>query len=67
MVGNWELNTEQMIFMLRLNNSILDAYENEDMEKLGDIEASGEYRDLFGDMTFDEAFDRYEEMIGVDL
>lgn len=59
----WILNTNQAIFMLTHHNAIETAYANEDMKALRKIAASKEYRKLFGKMTWDEAYDRYETML----
>lgn len=56
----WRLTVDQMFFMMDHHNAILDAYQRDDMEALREIEASDEYRKRFGQMSFDEAFDRYE-------
>jgi len=37
------------------------AYAAEDRVPLDELERSEEYKRLFGDMPWDEAFDRYEE------
>lgn len=60
----WTLTDDQMAFMLGRHNLVEVAYANEDMELLRRIAATDEYRKLFGDMSWDEAYDRYEEMIG---
>jgi hypothetical protein len=59
----WILTTDQMIFMLQYHNPIEAAYENDDMEYLRSLAASEEYKSIFGDMSFDEAYDRYECML----
>lgn len=57
---DWSLDIDQMLFMLQNHNVISEAFEQDDMESLQALEASAEFRELFGEMTFDEAFDRYE-------
>ncbi len=52
-----------MIFMLQHHNLIEAAYEADDLEALRKLAASDEYKTVFGAMTFDEAYDRYEEML----
>jgi len=58
--NDWTLTTDQMVFMMQYNNPIEEAYANDDMDYLRQLEASDEYRALFGEMSFDEAYDRYE-------
>jgi hypothetical protein len=57
----WELNPTQVAFMNRHLATIQDAYEHDDMNFLRALEATDEYRQLFGRMSWDEAWDRYEE------
>ena len=59
----WVLNADQMVFMLQHHNPIDAAYEADDMAFLRELEASGEYKAIFGEMSFDEAYDRYECML----
>ena len=56
----WVLNADQMIFMLQHHNAIEQAYENDDDAYFQNLTTSEDYRELFGDMSFDEAYDRYE-------
>lgn len=60
---DWVLSADQMIFMLQRHNSILAAYEEEDMDFLSQLESSDEYKTAFESMSWDEAFDRYESML----
>lgn len=60
MPDDWTLTTEQMTWMKQHHNLIEDAFEAEDMETLRKIAKSVSYKRAFGDMSFDEAFDRYE-------
>ncbi len=57
---DWSLTAEQMLFMMRHHNPILAAYEREDMDFLRQLAASQDYKAAFGNMSWDEAFDRYE-------
>jgi hypothetical protein len=57
---DWLLTSEQMLYMMRHHNPILEAYEREDWGFLRALAASDEYRSAFGAMGWDEAFDRYE-------
>jgi hypothetical protein len=60
---NWTLSTAQIIFMLQHHNEIELADENDDEAFFDCFINSDEFRSLFGDMTFDEAYDRYETML----
>jgi hypothetical protein len=60
---DWSLSSDQMIFMLQHNNEIEAAYERDDLEFLRSLAASDEYKSVFGDMSFDEAYDRYETLL----
>jgi hypothetical protein len=57
---DWSLNPDQMFFMMEHHNLIMDAYANEATESLRKLALSSEYKSIFGEMSFDEAFDRYE-------
>lgn len=59
----WILDTNQMLFMMQHNNAIESAFRAEDMEYFRMLSASKEFQLLFVDMSFDEAFDRYECML----
>jgi predicted nucleic acid-binding Zn-ribbon protein len=56
----WTLDVDQMVFMLQHHNAIEAAYDDENMEFLRDLADSDEYKSIFGDTSFDEAYDRYE-------
>lgn len=60
---NWTLTSEQMIFMLQYNNYIEEAFRKDDFAALQTLADSEEYQQVFGDMSFDEAFDRYETTV----
>lgn len=57
---DWTLDTSQMFFMMRHNNEIQEAYKHDDMQALRDLAATDEFQAIFHDMSFDEAYDRYE-------
>jgi hypothetical protein len=59
----WDLNADQMFFMLEHHNLILQAYEQEDMATLNQLASSAPYQKIFGAMSWDEAFDRYESSL----
>jgi hypothetical protein len=56
---DWSLTTEQALFMLQHNN----WFAGEDVEDARHLANLREYVELFGDMSIDEAIDRYECMI----
>jgi len=60
---DWSLNTDQMIFMLQHHNAIEDAYAKEDSDFICELTDSEAYKSLFGEMTFNEAYDRYESAL----
>ncbi|TVR21190.1 MAG: hypothetical protein EA396_08860 [Anaerolineaceae bacterium] len=60
---DWTLDTDQMIFMMQNHNAIDAAYENDDIGYLNQMASSDQYKAIFGSMSFDEAYDRYECMI----
>lgn len=62
----WNLTTDQMFFLIQLHNPIQEAYASDNMAYLDSIENSEAYRSLFGNMSFDEAMDRYECMLDED-
>lgn len=62
MSDDWTLTDEQYNFIAQRHNIVIDAYDCDDMDTLRDIEALPEFANLFGDMCWDEAFDRYECM-----
>lgn len=59
----WALDADQMIFMLQHHNPIAAAYEADDLAFLRDLAASQDYKTVFGSMSFDKAYDRYECML----
>ena len=63
------LTPDQLAFMLRHHDTIERALDDErrgnsqrSREVLNGLLHADEYQRLFGDMVWDEAFDRYEEM-----
>ena len=59
----WTLNSEQMIFMLQHHNFVENAYAEDNMTVLRELEASETYKTAFGEMSWDEAYDRYESFL----
>lgn len=62
----WILDTDQMIFMLQYHNAIEAAFDADDDGFFEALEQSEAFRSIFGEMTFDEAYDRYECMMEAD-
>ena len=60
---DWTLNADQMIFMLQHHNPIEAAYAEDNLAFLRELAKSEEYKAVFGAMSFDEAYDRYECML----
>lgn len=57
---DWTLSVDQMVYMIQNHNLIEDAFDRDDMEALRTLVASQEFLMVFGEMSFDEAYDRYE-------
>lgn len=60
---DWLLDADQMIFMLQHHNAIEAAYESDDLDSLRELAGTDAYKAVFGVMSFDEAYDRYECML----
>lgn len=60
---DWMLSAEQMLFMLQNHNAIESAFAENDIESLRQLAANDDFITLFGAMSFDEAYDRYETML----
>jgi hypothetical protein len=58
---DWALEGEQLAFMVQHKDEIEAAYADDNMNMLTDLASSKEYQTLFGDMPWDEAYDRFEE------
>ncbi len=58
------LNAAQMQFMINAHNAAEAAYATQEWGVIDEITASNEWRQLFGDMSWDQAYDRYEIMMG---
>jgi len=56
----WTLTPHQMLFLMQNNNVIEAAYAEDNVEFLRQFADSEIFKNLFGDMGFDEAYDRYE-------
>lgn len=57
------LTTEQMLFMLRYHNVIEAAYAFSDTTHLDNLAESNEFKQVFANISFDEACDRYQSTI----
>lgn len=62
---DWSLTSAQVFFMLQNHNPIEIAFAEGDLNYLRDMVSSPEFQGIFGDMGFDEAYDRYEEFLGL--
>ncbi len=61
---DWTLTTDQMVWMMEHHNLIervMAAGDFSDLQAM--MNKGGEYARLFGDMSFDEAYDRYESTV----
>ena len=61
---DFTLNTAQMTFMINIDAAAEQADQNDDFAFFDELVASDGWRQLFGDMSWDQAYDRYEIMIG---
>jgi hypothetical protein len=60
----FSLNAAQMEFMLRIHNAAEAADTSEDYDFFDAIVSSQEWKNLFGEMSWDQVWDRYEIMVG---
>ncbi|MCI0714528.1 MAG: hypothetical protein L0154_30520 [Chloroflexi bacterium] len=58
------LNAAQMEFMINIDAAAEQADQEGNYDFFDDVVASEEWKSLFGDMSWDQAYDRYEIMIG---
>ena len=58
--NDWTLSSQQMLFLMQNHNVLEKAYAASDLDFLRQFAESKTFKDLFGDMGFDEAYDRYE-------
>jgi hypothetical protein len=56
----WTLSPQQMLFLMQNHNALEKAYADGDLDFLRQFAESKAFKDLFGNMSFDEAYDRYE-------
>ncbi len=61
---DFSLNAAQMVFMMNSENAMRKAELEDDVQFFRNLAASDEYKALFGDMSIDQAIDRYEVMTG---
>lgn len=62
--GECALTPEQLAFMVQHHDFIEGAYAAENVTALDDLAGSAEYQRYFDAMPFDEAYDRYQCMLG---
>jgi hypothetical protein len=63
--SDWTLTSHQMHFLVQNHNAIEAAFAEGDLNFLREFASSSEFQSVFGDMGFDEAYDRYEEVRGL--
>ncbi|MEP6987376.1 MAG: hypothetical protein ABI970_17355 [Chloroflexota bacterium] len=61
--NEWTLTSHQMLFLMQNQNAIEKAYADSNLDFLRQFAESKVFKDLFGDMGFDEAYDRYESTL----
>lgn len=61
--NDWSLSGAQALWMLQHHNLIEDAFATDNMSALDIVVASDDFKTIFGEMSFDEAYDRYESML----
>lgn len=61
---DWGLSPEQLAFMQARDSEIEEAYRKDDDGFFIQIISSDDWGRLFGEMSWDEAYDRYEFSIG---
>lgn len=57
---DFTLTVDQMIFMMNAINAIEQAEADDDKQFFIDLKESAEYQRLFGQMSIDQAIDRFE-------
>jgi hypothetical protein len=62
--AQFTLSTAQMAFMLNIEAAAEQADQDDDDAFFAGLVASDEWRLLFGSMSWDQAYDRYEIMLG---
>lgn len=63
MKDDWTLTDNQFAFLSVRHYTIHRAFECDNMAYLRKLAKTPKYLELFGDMSFDEAIDRYECML----
>lgn len=61
---SFTLNAAQMTFMINIDAAAEQADRADDFAFFDDLVASDAWKQLFGDTSWDQAYDRYEIMIG---
>jgi len=57
---DWTLSPEQMLWLFQHHNEIEDGFHADDLEALRALADSDAFKRVFGEMGFDEAYDRYQ-------
>lgn len=63
-IDDFMLNASQMEFMFRIHNQAESAYQAENWAFFDDVIQTEDWQSLFIDMSWDQAWDCYEIMIG---
>lgn len=64
---SFSLTAKQLVFMINAENAMRKAEAEDDLQFFRDLAASDEYKALFGQMSVDQAIDRYELMTGREI
>src|SRR5262245_36558153 len=64
--SKWTLTAAQIAFMLVYHNAIEEAFAKDNLDSLREMAASSDFKSVFGEMSFDEAYDRYETVLGAE-
>jgi hypothetical protein len=62
--AEFTLNAAQMAFMLNIEAAAEQADQGDDDAFFSSLVATDQWISLFGDMSWDQAYDRYEIMLG---
>lgn len=64
---DFSLTAKQLVFLINAENAMRKAEADDDLQFFRNLAASDEYKALFGEMSIDQAIDRYEFMTGRDI
>jgi hypothetical protein len=63
-LDDFRLSAEQMVFMINIDTAAELADKEDNYTFFDELVASDEWKKLFGEISWDNAYDRYEIMIG---